>query len=636
MASTTRDSQSIKIRAKALMESGRLADAKQQYLEACRSDDRDVEAWVMLGITEGMLGNLPEAEKCLRNAVRISPDLPEAHFNLGNALKLQGKLEEAIDTYRRAARLRPDVGTFINLGNTLKQCDRPDEAIECLQQAVSLQPDNADAHYNLGSALRAEGKLDGAVEAYQRAIRLRPDFAEAYNNLGVVLLDQQKFDDAIGCYREALRIKPDHAVAHSNLLHSLNYQSIEPSAVFHEHQQWDVQHARRQPRYSHYSNVPDPERRLRIGYVSPDLRRHSVAFFIEPLLAQHDRATVEVACYSDVARPDDTTRRLKDAADIWRDIHGLSNERVAEQIRADGIDILVDLAGHAGMHRLLVFARKPAPLQISYLGYPNTTGLATMDYRFTDAWADPPGQTEAFHSEALIRLEPGFLCYQPPPDAPAIAPLPACEAGYVTFGSFNHFTKVNTEVIGTWAAILNAIPGTRLLMKHKLLADAGIRKRIHELFSRNGIEQDRVSLLGSMPSTIEHLNTYNRVDIALDTFPYNGTATTCEALWMGVPVITLAGRTHVARVGVSLLAQLRLAECIAQDRKSYIDAAVGMAGDLDRLAGLRAALRRRMQDSPLCDAKTFTGKVERAYRDVWKKWCAQQWNAPSSTDTRLS
>ncbi|WP_372521453.1 tetratricopeptide repeat protein [Sulfuricaulis sp.] len=614
----------LKSRAKALLGHGQLTEARQQYLEACRLDDRDLEAWVMLGIVEGMLGNLPEAEKRLRHAVRINPDLPEAHLNLGNILKLQGRLAEAIDAYGRAAQLRPDVATLINLGNTLKQCDRLEEAVECLRQAVSRQPDNANAHYNLGSALRAQGKLDDAVAAYQCAIRLRQGFAEAHNNLGVVLLDQQKIDDAMRCYREALRLKPDYVMAHSNLLHALNYQSLEASVVFHEYRLWDQQHARPQPRYSRYANAPDPERRLRIGYVSSDLRQHSVAFFIEPLLTQHDRAMVEVVCYSDVARPDDTTRRLKGAADLWRDIHGLSDERVAEQIYADNVDILVDLVGHVGAHRLLVFARKPAPLQVSYLGYPNTTGLATMDYRFTDAWADPPGQTEAFHSETLLRLAPGFLCYQPPPDAPEIGPLPAYQGGHVTFGSFNHFTKVNAEVIETWAAILRAVPGARLLMKHNVLADAGVRKQIWDLFSRNGVDQERVSLLGPAPSLIEHLNTYNRVDIALDTFPYNGTTTTCEALWMGVPVITVAGHAHVERVGVSLLSQLQLAECIAQDHNGYIETAVRMAADLDRLSELRAALRQRMQDSPLCDAKTFARKVEYAYRSMWKKWCAQQ------------
>jgi predicted O-linked N-acetylglucosamine transferase (SPINDLY family) len=335
----------------------------------------------------------------------------------------------------------------------------------------------------------------------------------------------------------------------------LNYcADIEPTDVLAEHRRWSEQHTAslandRQP----HANSPDPNRRLRIGYLSPDFCRHSVAFFIESLLAAHDRSAFEILCYANVSQTDIITERLQGLADKWRDIVHLSDQQVAELVRADAVDILVDLVGHTVNNRLLVFARKPAPVQISYLGYPNTTGLSTIDYRLTDAWADPPGRADRFHTETLVRLQGGFLCYQPWPGTPEVSPLPALTSGHITFASFNNATKVNPEVIALWSKILRLLPNARLIMKALQLGDIGTRQRFAQLFEQNGVSMERVELLGWASSTAEHLELYNRVDIGLDPFPYNGTTTTCEALWMGVPVIVLAGNTHAARVGVSLL-----------------------------------------------------------------------------------
>lgn len=353
-----------------------------------------------------------------------------------------------------------------------------------------------------------------------------------------------------------------------------------------------------------------------MGYVSPDFHAHSVAYFIEPVLARHDPAAVETYCYAEVAQPDAFTEHMKTLAAHWRGTFGRSDDEVADMIRNDAIDILIDLAGHTAHNRLAVFARRPAPVQVTYLGYPNTAGLPQMDYRLTDAAADPPGQ-EVYYTESLVRLPQGFLCYAPPHESPAVGPLPAATGGCITFGSFNALPKMNNEVIALWARVLQSVPGARLILKNKSLQDAKTCERYRQHFH----PPERIELLGWLDDPADHLSIYHRVDIALDTFPYNGTTTTCEALWMGVPVITLAGERHAGRVGLSLLTQLGLTELIAKTPDEYVRLAVALAGNRERLAALRAGLRERMRRSPLCDAQSFTRDLEAAYREMWHKWC---------------
>jgi protein O-GlcNAc transferase len=355
--------------------------------------------------------------------------------------------------------------------------------------------------------------------------------------------------------------------------------------------------------------------------VSPDLRSHSVAFFVEPLLKTHDRARFDVFCYADVRHPDAVTERLKGLTDHWRDIVGLDDVEVARLICEDRVDILVDLAGHTAHNRLLVFARKPAPIQIAYLGYPNTRGFDDMDYWLTDALADPPGESGRFYVEEIVRLPNGFNCYQPPPQSPPVSPLPALETGHINLGSFNNATKINEGVIACWAAILHAVPQARLILKARALADRQTRKRLEQYFIGYGIPVERVEMIGWIPASADHLELYDRVDIALDTFPYNGHTTTCEALWMGVPVITLAGKVHAGRVGVSLLTQAGLSELIAESPQAYVDMAVGLTRDRERLAELRQGLRGRIKRSPLTDATGLTCAIEAAYRTMWQTWC---------------
>jgi predicted O-linked N-acetylglucosamine transferase (SPINDLY family) len=363
-----------------------------------------------------------------------------------------------------------------------------------------------------------------------------------------------------------------------------------------------------------------PDRRLRIGYVSPDFRAHSVASFLEPVLARHDTDNFDVVCYAQVAHPDRTTERLRQLAGHWRDTCAQSDEQVANMIRQDRIDILVDLAGHTRNNRLTVFTHRPAPIQLTYLGYPNTTGLPQIDYRLTDALADPP-EADALHTERLVRLPRGFLCYSAPQDAPAVSPLPATAVGHITFGSLNNLAKVNEQVVELWARVLHAVPGAQLLLKGKALCDQATAGRFVEMFARHRIPADRLRLASWAATRAQHLTTYAQVDIALDPFPYNGTTTTCEALWMGVPVVALAGDRHAARVGVSILTHVGLREFIATTPDDYVRTAAGLAADRARLVALRASLRRRMADSPLCDGAAFTRDIEATYRAMWETWC---------------
>ena len=373
-----------------------------------------------------------------------------------------------------------------------------------------------------------------------------------------------------------------------------------------------------------FANPRDPGRRLRVGYVSPDFRRHSVSYFLEPLLAAHDRAGFEIFCYAEVIQPDEVTARLQRHADHWLITAGMPDDALAARIRADGIDILIDLAGHTAGNRLPLFARRPAPIQATWLGYPNTTGLPAIDYRLADAISDPPGWGDALASETLLRLPGGFLCFGPPVHAPPPGVPPCLAAGAVTFGSFNNPAKISLPTIESWSAILKRLPDARLLLKSRQLVDAMTWVLLRTRFAERGIPANRVDMLGFQADTVSHLEVYHRVDIALDPFPYNGATTTCEALWMGVPVVTLAGDRHAARVGASLLSRVGLDGLIAASRDEYVERAVDLAGDRERLAALRSTLRPDMAASSLCDATAFARGVEAAYRGIWERWQARK------------
>jgi predicted O-linked N-acetylglucosamine transferase (SPINDLY family) len=583
----------------------------------------DFETFYHLGNAFKHKGNLPDAIDAYRHAIKLNSRFAEAYSNLGATLRQQGSFADAIAAYRQAIALDPNmVEAHYNLGIALEEQGKPSAAIEAYHRALALKPDFIEAYENLGVALQSEGRLAEAITAYRKVLAWKPD-AQIYNILGTALFEQGKYEEANRAYRDALILNPGYAESHSNLLLGLNYRAdIEPGDLFTQHVRWATQHASAiESTCELLRNDRMPDRVVRVGYVSPDFRAHSVAFFIEPVLDHHDRDKFTVYCYSNVARPDAVTDRLRGHSDHWREIARRDDHEVATQIHEDRIDILVDLAGHTGRNRLLVFARKPVPIQVTYLGYPNTTGLMTIDYRLTDAIADPIGSSDASYSETLVRLPKGFLCYRPPERCPPITALPALNTGYVTFGCFNNVSKVNPAVVAIWARILQALPRARLLLKGAAFADTASRDRVQALFGQDGITADRIEMTPLIKGRAEHLQTYGRVDIALDPFPYNGTTTTCEALWMGVPVISLAGQTHAGRVGVSLLTHVGLSELIAESPEAYVQLAVELASNLEHLQYLRRGLRERLQRSPLMDAAGFTRSLEQAYREMWKRYC---------------
>ncbi|MGA2325873.1 MAG: tetratricopeptide repeat protein [Bryobacteraceae bacterium] len=594
----------------------RFGEAEELCRENLRYKPGDPDTLNYLGISLQMQERYPEAVDSYRQALAGRPDFAQAYQNLGTCFILGHRLEEAAECCRAALRIHPRYAEAHNtLGHALAQMGRLEDAIFCYRQALALKPAYAEALNNLAAALLELGHLGRAISACREALAADPRFFRAFNNLGTALYQQGDVECAVAAFRQALALRPGYASAHSNLLFCLNYDECwQPEAVLAEHRAWGA------AQVPLSAAPPRPRRALRrVGYLSPDFREHPVGVFVEPVVRAHDRAAFEIHLFSNVGRPDAATLRFQAMADGWHDIRGLADEEAAQLIRGQEIDILVDLAGHTSENRLPLFARRPAPIQVTYCGYPNTTGLEAIQYRLTDQWADPPGLTEHLYTEKLVRLPRGFLCYAPPAGAPEVGDLPARKTGRVTFGSFNALPKVRPACVAVWSEILRRVPESRLILKSKGLADPEARQRIHALFAGQGIAEPRVELALTLPSHAHHLELYNSIDIALDTFPYHGTTTTCEALWMGVPVAVLAGATHVSRVGVSLLERLGLAYLVADSPEAYIDRAVALAGDLDCLASLRRGLRRRMRGSPLTDAIRFTRDLEDAYRRIWEE-----------------
>jgi predicted O-linked N-acetylglucosamine transferase (SPINDLY family) len=609
-------------RAFAHHQAGRHAEAEALYREILALDPQDPNALHLLGVLAQDAGRNSEAVALISQAIRVFPFGPAFHNNLANALKAMGRLEEARISYLEALRLQPDyTEAQSGLGLVLHDLKRWDEAVELFLAALRQRPNHSTVLNNLGVSLNLMGRLEEATKVFRHSLAVNPNQPETHNNLSNILYEQGDIEGAMAHSRTALELKPGYTGAHSSLLLRLNYESeMSPRDLFETHKEWSRLHE---------ATVADEplafqvdlasERPLRVGYVSPDFRRHSVAAFFEPLLAAHDREKVEIHCYSQVANPDEVTQRLCALSDHWRKIVGLNHDALAEIIRDDRIDILVDLAGHTANNRLPLFALRPAPVQITWLGYPHSTGMKAFSARFTDGIADPQG-AEVLHSEPLVRLPKGFLCYGPPSEAPAVGPLPALGQNHFTFGSFNSLLKVNQGVLAAWAEILKQTPGSRLLLKGLLQRDAANRKRFERIFGDLGVSLDRIELAPAVPEFHDHLATYGRVDLALDPFPYNGTTTTCEALWMGVPTLTLKCDRHAGRVGASLLTRVGLESFIAPDLDSYIQSAVAWAGRTHELAAIRADLRGRMAASDLCDAKGFASQMEAVYRELWEDW----------------
>jgi len=594
----------------------------------CRAIAREprAEYFVNLGVVLTAAGRAAEAVGSYQRALELAPNRAEPWANLGNALRNLGDLHGAIAAYQKADALQSgNPAIKSNLGVVLKDVGRFDDAIEAFRGALAIWPDRAPIWNNLGNALRGKGELDAAAAAFRRALELQPTHASAWSNLGVVHLDAARHAQAVECYQRAIEIQPASPVHHSNLVYAMHFdERHDAAAIYREHVRWRQRHADPlKPLIQPHLNDRSPERRLRIAYVSPDLREHVIGRFMLPLIENHDSQAFEIFCYSDGSRaPDQISEQLRRHAGVWRTTGGLTDDRMADLIREDRIDVLVDLCMHMAGNRLLVFARKPAPVQVTYLAYCSTTGLDTIDYRITDPYLDHSTVSgrleEPQYSEKSVPLPRCYWCYQPPmelrePDSP-----PMTDQGHATFGCLNNFSKVTPTSLRVWAHLMREVPDSRLLLHAR---EGSHRRDTCDVFSRHGIDPVRLSFIGPLPLD-QYFDQYRRIEIALDPFPYAGGTTTCDALWMGVPVVTLAGRTAVGRGGVSILSNVGLRELIAPDEAAYIRIAAELAGDLRRLTEVRSTLRGRMRRSPLMDGAAFARDMEAAFRMMWRKWCA--------------
>ncbi|MCC6206836.1 MAG: tetratricopeptide repeat protein [Gammaproteobacteria bacterium] len=601
---------------------GRLEDSAASARRAIGLNPASAEAHNNLAAACIGLGRFDEAADCARRAIGIKPDYPEAYNNLATACLQLGRPEDALKYCREALELRPgSVAAQITLGVAHYKLGHRDEALIAFRRAITLQPDSVEAYVNLATLALHQGAPDEAVAHCQKVIGLRPGHATAHYTLGLALFRQGQPAQAMACFERSLALNPDSPDAQSARAYSMLYlPETTPLEILNAHREFAARReASLKPCWPRHTNARDPDRRLRVGYVSPDFRRHSVASFIEPVIEGHDRSRFQVHCYYSTTESDAVTGRLKSAADHWTDCPHLSDEQLAGRIRDDGIDILVDLAGHTRDGRLPAFARKPAPLQVTYLGYPATTGLDAMDYRLCTLATDPPGQ-EAWHSETLYRLPRTLWCYRPPGPRPERAAT-AAGAGSITFGSFNNIAKVSIASFDAWAEILRALPAARLIMTS--VPQGSAHESIVRLLTARGISPQRMVMHDKLgDSDFERL--LAEIDIALDPFPYTGTTTTCETLWMGIPVVTLAGETSVARSGLALLTSVGLGELIARNAADYVRIATDLARDTDRLDRLRREIPTRFDASPLRDEAAFTRDLEAAYRDMWRRWCAQE------------
>jgi protein O-GlcNAc transferase len=635
---------------------GRLELAEEIYrrILAVAPDQADVHN--NLGTLLRAQGQIDAAMVCYRRALRVRPAFAEAYNNLGNALYERGELEAAAAAYRQALAIRPDYPEALNnLAVVLRLRGQLDEALACCRQAVALRPHLAEAHSTLGDVLRDAGQAHEAIASYERAlqqraelpevhlnlglalhdlgrlaaaaarfreaIRLRPHYADAHSNLGVVLKEQGDLDAALACYQQAMQLAPDAAAAHSNALLCQQFRpGVTLASLAAAHAAWDARHARPlQTALSPPANDRDPERPLRLGFVSADFGRHPVGWFLVRVIEALRALDCHTVCYSDRVLADDLTVRFQQAAGTWRPVQGLSHQSLADQIRADRIDVLFDLAGHTSSTRLLVFARRPAPIQVTWLGYVGTTGLAAMDYLVADRW-QVPAAAEPHYRETVLRLPDGYACYAPPAYAPPVGPLPALRAGHITFGSFNMPAKITAPAFQLWMQILRRLPQARLVLKYHAMDDPAVVRRLAALIRAAQVDPARVELAGGAPHA-ELLDAYNRIDLALDPAPYGGGLTTCEALWMGVPVITCPGETFAGRHALSHLSAAGLTETIARDADHYVDLAIALANDLPRLAALREALRSRLAASPLCDGPRLAANLLAVLRSAWQRWC---------------
>ena len=608
-------------RALAAQRAGRLADAASLYARACAAAPAQFDAFHLAGRLALQRGRPAESAELLGRAARLHPRSAPCLVRLAHALKALGRPAEAREAAAAAADQDPALAdAHFCLGDLAAALDGFGAAVPHFRRVTALEPAAADGWANLGVALAQSGGAAEAPEAFARALACDPANAQALTGRALLLQETHRATEAAAAYAAVLARHPGRHDARSGRLLVLHYvDGISREELHAEHRAFGAALGRLPA--PALPNLPDPHRRLRVAFLSPDLRAHSVAYFLEPLLAHLDPAAFEIFLYHDHPRVDAVSARLRRHAAQWRHFAGLPAARVEAAIRADAPDLLVDLAGHTGFNRLPLFARRLAPVQATYLGYPDTTGLAAMDYRLTDAIADPPG-AEAFHTEKLVRFASAAWAYAPPAEAPEPAPPPCATGAAVTFGCFNNPAKLGDATLRAWAALLAAVPGARLLLKGRGLDRPDAAAALRDRLARAGAAPDRIELLGRIPGLRSHLGLYARVDVALDPFPYHGTTTTCEALWMGRPVVTLAGDRHAARVGASLLGAAGHPEWVARDWAEYVALAAGLVRDPAALERAAGGLRGDLARSVLLDHAGQAARFGAALRAGWSAWCA--------------
>jgi protein O-GlcNAc transferase len=598
-------------------QAGHLADAEVLYRQVLASHPDNAEALHYLGLLGFQTGHLPQAEELLSRAARAAPEDPVVLNNWGIVLAKLGRLAEARERFERAIQRGPAYAdALVNLANVLADIGQYAEAEERYRAAIAIAPGSAEARNNLGKLLLGRRRVPEAVACFEEALRANPRHASALNNLGNALRDQGRFREAFDRYRAAQLARPGEPEPFSNLLLAMNCDpELSADAIFEAHLDFAKHFERPLAAAFPAPAARTPNARLRIGYVSADFRAHAAAAFLEPLFAHHDRTRFEVVAYYNSFAEDDVTQRIRGRVEHFATVAALSDAQFAQTVRADGIDILVDLSGHTAHNRLLAFARRPAPVQVTWLGYLNTTGLRAIGFRLTDAWADPPGLTERWHTEELIRLPNSLWCYQPWPDSPPVVHSPALAAGHMTFGSMNNPAKLNVAVLEAWSRLLAQVPASRMHLH--LPEDPDFRSRVLAVFRGGGIDAARVSFFPRLPIA-QYLACYQEIDVALDTFPCSGGTTTFDALWMGVPVVSLAGERPFSRGGASILGNLGLEALLARTRDEYVSRAAGLTANIEALDRTRMALRDRLRASALMDGAGFAAAVESAYATMWK------------------
>jgi predicted O-linked N-acetylglucosamine transferase (SPINDLY family) len=607
-------------RGSALFSMGRVDDAVAEFQESLRLRADNISALGNLSIALREAGRLDESIAALEKIVELKPDWLQANATLAFTLHRAGRVNQAIPVYRRVLQLKPDEPEAMsNLSAALSEIGQYEEACALSRKSIEISPKFADAWANLGDAERKAGRPRESLTASRRALELRPGFAVAHNNLGNALRDSGRIDEAVKEFRKAITIDPTYIAAASNLVYSLYFhERYAPASILAEHQEWNRRFALPlEPKNPKYPNDRSAERRIKVGYVSADFRNHVIGANVLPLLRHRDRESVHVTCYSNVTLPDGVTERFRELSDEWRQIAGVEDVKVAKMIADDRIDVLVDLSLHTAGNRLTVFARKPAPVQVTFAGYPGTTGVPAIGYRLTDPQLDPPAVGDGFYAEQSIRLPHSFWCYQPTGIEPEVNDLPAVKNGRITFGCLNNVVKAGETCIKLWSSVLRRVPDSSI----ELLSHPGDHR--NRVVAELGISPSRVRFHDYQPRA-EYLRLYHGVDISLDTFPYNGHTTSLDSWFMGVPVVSLSGQTAVSRAGLSHATNLNLVDLVARTPDDFGPIAAKLAANLSQLSELRQSLRSRMKASALMDGARFTRNIEQAYRTMWHRWCESE------------